>query len=462
MSTTTATKDSDISIAIIGSGIIGTVLALGLTTRSLGESVKVYEQAPSHRTIGAGIAFTANARKCLSLIDPRLEDCVTAIASLNGEDPERPNNNMHFLDGYSYDPVRHQRPGEDLQGKKLYRLYAGERGFEGCHRVGFLEGVMRVLEEGVVEFGRRLERYILPGEEGNSGDEDGKIKLVFADGSTAEADIVIGCDGIKSRIRQHLYQPPAPYANPHYTHKVAYRGLVPMPLAISRLGPSLALNQHMYGGPQAHVLTFPVAKQTLLNIVAFVHDPHDWPLERNMTQPANKDEVQKAFRGWGPTVRAIIEMLLESQGLDKWGVFDMYDFPVPTYSQGRVCLAGDAAHASSPHHGAGAGIGVEDALALCVVLERAVKDISQGKGGKKEVLEKALKVFSDVRYERSQWLVRSSREVCETYEWGNPGCGRDLDKGFEDVKERSHRIWYFDIEGMIEELEREMGRGSVQ
>ncbi|KAL4882435.1 hypothetical protein BJY04DRAFT_227090 [Aspergillus karnatakaensis] len=463
MSTRITETEPPISIAIIGSGIIGSVLALALATRSsslpLPLRIKVYEQSLTHRTLGAGIAFTANARNCLSLLDPRLEDCVTAIASLNGEDPKHPNNNMQFVNGYTHDPVLHQNPGEDLVHKKVYRLFAGERGFEGCHRAGFLEGVLRILPQGVLEGGRRVIGLHSREGDGNGkgngkGNGNGKVKILFEDGNTEEADIVIGCDGIKSRIRQHLSPPPSPCAHPHYTHKVAYRGLVPMPLAISTLGPRLALNQHMYGGPSAHILTFPVAKQTLLNIVAFVHDPDDWPIDVPMTQPADKEDVKRAFSSWGPTVKAIVQLLTDSEGLDKWGVFDMYDHPVNTYSKGRVCLAGDAAHASSPHHGAGAGIGVEDALALCVVLEKAVREISEGGGRGEEILEKALKVYSDVRYERSQWLVKSSREVCETYEWGNPEAGRDLDKGFEDVKERSHKIWYFDIQGMIEELER--------
>ncbi|KAL3469430.1 hypothetical protein BJX99DRAFT_265208 [Aspergillus californicus] len=456
------------TVAIIGSGIIGTVLALGLSTRSI--PVKVYEQSRSHREIGAGIAFTANARRCLALIDPRLEDCVTAVATVNG-DPAAPNNNMQFVDGFTHDPVLHRGVGEEMVGRKVWRLWAGERGFEGCHRAHFLEGVMGVLPEGVVEMGRRVEGVVCP-------EGEGKVRVVFSDGSFEEADIVIGCDGLKSRIRAHFYPPPNPIGQPHYTHKVAYRGLIPMPLAISTLGHSRATNQQMYGGPNAHVLHFPVARQTLLNVVAFVTDPTDWPLEQSMTQPAGgpgKEELRAAFASWGPTVRAIIDLLLVSgEGLDKWGVFDMFDFPAPAYSQGRVCVAGDAAHASSPHHGAGAGIGVEDGLALCVLLERARDELihneSEGQGqgqgqgradaggkkrGKAEILEKALQVFSDVRLERSQWLVRSSREVCETYEWVNAACGRDMERGFEDVKARSHRIWDFDIEGMVGEL----GRG---
>ncbi|KAL2823454.1 hypothetical protein BDW59DRAFT_163234 [Aspergillus cavernicola] len=445
---TNTPSNPPITVAIIGNGVIGSALALGLHKRNI--RVKVYEQAQTLRSIGAGIAFTKNARECLALIDPRLDACVTAVGTVNG-DPRDPNNNMQFVDGYTHDPVEHCLPNEEMVGRFVFKLFAGERGFEGCHRAQFLEGVMEVMPEEVVCLGRRLERYCLPGEGENQSD---KIKLVFGDGGVDEADIVIGCDGIKSRVRQLLYGRDNPISHPHYTHKVAYRGLVPMNLAISHLGSYRALNQHMYGGPNAHVLHFPVADQKLMNVVAFVNDLDDWPLDKGMTQPASKDEIAAAFVDWGPTVKGVIELLLRSKEMDKWGVFDMYEYPAPRYAEGRVCIAGDAAHASAPHHGAGAGIGVEDALALCVVLERAQREIDSGYRGKVDALGFALKTFSDVRYERSQWLVRSSREVCETYEWVNPECGKDMAKGFEDVKARSHQIWYFDIEGMVKDLQR--------
>ncbi|KAL4955092.1 hypothetical protein BDW69DRAFT_182919 [Aspergillus filifer] len=460
------TSKEPLGIAIIGSGIIGTTLALGLLSR--GFTVKIYEQSKSYRNIGAGIAFTANARECLMRIDPRLEECITAVATVNG-DIESPNHNMQFVDGYSHDPTQPLDVGSELKGRELRRLWAGERGFEGCHRAEFLGGVLKHLgeyggDQGVVTFGKRVESYSIS-EDDNDKNGNAKVKLVFSDGDTVEADIVFGTDGIKSSIRASLFGATNPISYPTYTHKIAYRGLIPMPLAKSALGHYLATNQHMYGGPGAHVLHFPVAQQKLVNVVAFVDDPEDWPFSKSMTQPASVEELQSKFANWGPTVRKVIELLSHGEGLDKWAVFDHYDYPAPWYSPplgqegyGRICLAGDAAHASSPHHGAGAGIGVEDALALCTVLSKAWLDIDAGSRGKREALGAALSAYSNVRHERSQWLVRSSREVCSTYEWVNPEIKGDLDAGYEDVKRRSHKIWYFDIDGMIGELEGEYAR----
>ncbi|KAI9045889.1 FAD/NAD(P)-binding domain-containing protein [Aspergillus affinis] len=449
----TSPSSPPLEIAIIGCGIIGTVLALGLLNNSPSPSairVKIYEQAASIREIGAGIAFTANARKCMFMIDSRLPECVRAVATANG-DPDNPTNYMQFVDGYTHDPGNTE-VGQELEGRTVHKLHAGERGFEGCHRAQFLEQVMKLMPEGVVELRKRLVRL---DEEGGEG---GRVQMSFEDGSVEIADAVIGCDGIKSLVRQHLLGAANPSSHPHYTHKIAYRGLVPMPQAIEKLGLYRATNQHMYGGPSAHLLHFPVMQQKLMNVVAFVNDHDGWPLQKPMSQPATRDETGIAFQDWGPTVRAIIDLLPDQ--MDKWAVFDHLDYPASEgYSKGRVCLAGDAAHASSPHHGAGAGIGIEDALALTTVLGLVQRDLMKGGGVEKvSLLEKAFQVFTKVRYERSMWLVKSSREACEIYEWNHPEFGSDMAKAHKDIRRRSHKIWYFDIEGMLRELEDEFRR----
>lgn len=166
-------EDEPLEIAIIGCGIIGAILALGLLAKNI--KVTVYEQAQSPRESGAGIAFTANARRCMSMIDERIVDCVAAVATTNG-DPRNPNNNMQFIDGYTHDPDGL----DDMSWKKLYALATGPKGFEGCHRAHFLEEIMRLIPGGVVKLGKRLDRV-----------EDygvGKVLLRFCDGSVGRAD----------------------------------------------------------------------------------------------------------------------------------------------------------------------------------------------------------------------------------------------------------------------------------
>lgn len=216
-----------------------------------------------------------------------------------------------------------------------------------------------------------------------------------------------------------------------------------MDKARAALGTFKTSNRVMHCGPNAHALTFPVANNTILNVVAFVTDPEEWPHDRYVV-PATKTECTKAFSEFSPVVRSLMDLLPET--LDKWAVFDTRDRPVPSYVKGRLCLAGDAAHASSPHHGAGAGSGVEDCLALAVLLDIASK---QTKIDRPTAVCAALQVYNKVRYERSQWIMDTSRVIGEIYEFQNPECGTDHAKIAREIHDRSHKIWDYDVDAMV-------------
>lgn len=135
--------------------------------------------------------------------------------------------------------------------------------------------------------------------------------------------------------------------------------------------------------------------------------------------------------------------------MEKWGIFDLLDHPVPRYSQGVVCLAGDAAHASSPHHGAGAGFGIEDALLLAELLAAV-----QSRGDRdtlRQRVEAALSVYNETRYERTQWLVESSRSNGDISEWRYDGVGRDHRKFEHEEKWRLDKIRNYDTDMMVQE-----------
>ena len=442
-------EEEKLDIAIVGGGIIGLVTALGLIKRGI--KVNVYEQARSLREIGAGVAFTSNAVVCMGLIDPQLITVLMSVATSNG-DPLNPNDYLQWVDGYNVDS---QNPRDE---KILFKLFAGTRGFEGCHRAHFLDALLKTLPEGVVHFGKRLTNIV-------EQDEDCQIRLQFEDGTEVEADAgtrvrcevheytlivsVIGCDGIKSRVREIMFGKDNPVSHPKYTHKVAYRGLISMDKAVEALGEYKAKNQHMHVGPKAHVLHFPVANQTLLNVVAFASDSNEWEDSNNFVVPATRKEVEEVFAGWGPTVRSVVSLLPDE--LEKWAVFDSAMFPAPCYNKGRTCIAGDAAHAAAPHHGAGAGVGIEDALCLVTLLDKAVAAIEENKASKAQALGLVFTTFNAIREKRTKWLVQSSHEVCEIYEWNHPKTGADPEKCFEEIKRRSHKIWYFDYESMLRE-----------
>lgn len=255
-------------------------------------------------------------------------------------------------------------------------------------------------------------------------------------------------------MRRIMFGEKHPASHPSYTHKFAFRGLIPMDRARAALGDDKASTRFMHLGPDAHALTFPVAMGTFMNVVAFVTDAKDWDAEGGkFTAPATRDDAVGAFAGFGPAVRAIMGLLPDK--LDKWAIFDTRDHPVPTYAQGRLGLAGDAAHAAAPHHGAGAGHGVEDALVLATLM-KTVGSVSIG--SRAERMRTALQTYNDIRYERTQWLVDSSRVVGELFEWQDEHCGRDPDRFGREIDWRSHQIWDFNVDEMVRNTEEQFSQ----
>jgi salicylate hydroxylase len=258
----------------------------------------------------------------------------------------------------------------------------------------------------------------------------------------------VGCDGIRSRVRQLILGVNDPASYPTYTHKYAFRGLVPMSLAQPILGTEKTQTRHMYLGRNGHALTFPVAGGKMLNVVAFTTDSSPWPYPDNFTAPVAKLDVVKAFASFNSTVRAIIDLLPDQ--LNKWAVFDTYDHPAPTFLKGSVCIAGDAAHAAAPYHGAGAGFAIEDGAVLAQLLDRAGSSIGIDRS---RAIHAALETYDAVRRERAQWLVQSSRFVGEMYEWRDETIGDDPGRCVEEIEWRSRKIWDYDVEEMMSQAD---------
>lgn len=167
--TSGATNGNIIKVAVIGGGIVGVITAIGLLKRNI--TVELYEQARSLREIGAGLAFTTNAQKCMELLTPDVLAAMKAVSTKN------PSPYYTYVDGYhpeSDDP-------NDMSEKQLFQMYAGESGFDGCHRAHFLDELIKLLPPGVVKFQKRLDTYIVKG-------ADESVELHFADGTTAAAD----------------------------------------------------------------------------------------------------------------------------------------------------------------------------------------------------------------------------------------------------------------------------------
>lgn len=280
--------------------------------------------------------------------------------------------------------------------------------------------------------------------------------------------IVIGCDGIRSRVRQLLLGEDNPASYPGYTHKYCFRALIGACEARKSLekvgcnGKFVTSTRFMYNGADQHVITYPVAMGTLLNLLAVVSDDKEWnPEDGKHTAKTTKKEVENCFRSWNRTVGTLVDMLPEE--LDKWAIFDMLDHPAPKYNDGCVCIAGDAAHAAGPHLGAGAGFGIEDALVLATALECVDKKVKLAYVSKPERVEmssKALTAYNQVRYERTQWLVMATRQACSLFQTvNNESMDRtEFNEEFgRRISDLFRTIWDYDITRMVEKTVAEFG-----
>jgi len=181
--------------------------------------------------------------------------------------------------------------------------------------------------------------------------------LRFADGTTAEADLVVGADGARSFVRQWMIG----YDDALYSGCSGFRGIVPME-RLSNLPDPAGLQFWM--GPGGHLLHYPMGNGHI-NFLLVERYPAPWP-HRDWTLPGVEGEQLRHFAGWHP---AVVEMITAGPISHRWGLF--HRPPLGRWTKGRVVLLGDAAHQLAPHHGQGANQSIEDAVVLAACLRDA-------------------------------------------------------------------------------------------
>lgn len=207
----------------------------------------------------------------------------------------------------------------------------------------------------------------------------------------------------------------------------------------------------------------------MLNIVAHCTAREDWPSETQLTIPADMESCVRDIDKLSPPLKRVVQSL---KGVDRvrtscngcldppstsgrehslsylttfaqWGQFDLGEHPPPTYAKGRICLIGDAAHASTPHQGAGGGICIEDAAVLATLL--AEDGVGPG-----AAIEAVFATFDAHRRQRGEWLVKSSRRAGDLYELKTE-YGKDFEKVGAEVKATAEEMWGFSVEENIRE-----------
>jgi salicylate hydroxylase len=328
-----------LKIAIVGGGIGGLAAAAFLDQAGL--PATVYEQAGELREIGAGLVVAPNLARLLRRLGVLDRLLKTAVRLETGWEFRR------WQDGAVLSDEDLATRCEALYGEHTYT----------AHRADLLAAIRAAVPDGAVRLGRRCVKV-------EAGDDNRPAVLTFADGGVAEADVVIGADGIHSVVRAALTEAAVP---PAYSGSCAFRALVPAERA-----PAFARRpaQVLWLGPGHHLVHYPVRAGELINLVAFA--PAGGYTTESWTATATVAEFLAEFAGWDPRLTALIE----AAGVPgRWALLDRQ--PLRRWSRGRVTLLGDAAHPMFPFYGQGAAQAIEDAAALA----RCLADASAGPDG---------------------------------------------------------------------------------
>lgn len=408
MSSTTVSP-KPFSVAIIGGGIGGVCTAIALL-QNPHIDVQIYEAAPTFGEIGAGLGIGPNAQQALGLIAPEARAAYDKHATGNMW-PKHAKTIANYVVGEG------EHEGEFIHAQ------INASGQQSVHRAHFLDALVKIIPPERAHFHKRVD--FLEDKQG------GPVLIQFKDGTMATADAVIGADGVHSVVRTPLLGKEA--AKPVFAGSVAYRALVPMDKAVEKLGEELAGNAFFLCGRGKASFSYPIDHGTLLNVVFFNLEQETWEHEK-WVLPADPEALRSMFSTWGASSRALVELLLDTHEPSLWAMWD--HTPASTYTKGRIAMMGDAAHATTPFQGQGAGQAIEDALVLATLLAE-VSDPS--------MIQNAFLAFDQVRRVRTQRVVSTSRDAGQLVGMRAEGVGTDLEKMRELLSFRSHWIWNRDM-----------------
>lgn len=340
-----------INALIIGGGFSGMASAIQL--RKIGAKVTLVEIDPEWRSYGAGISIggaTLRAFRTIGILDDFMREA------------------------YCHDGVDLYTPTGHLIGQLPTPRLAGPDVPGGG-------GIMRpVLAAILARHTREAGVQVHLGCSFASISQDaGGVKVELTDGRSERYDLVIGADGLYSKMRETLF-PAAP--KPRYTGQGVWRAVLPRPAD--------AVRTCMWLGPKVKVGINPVSPAEMYMFVT-----EDRPTQEHIDPvrwPAMLADLLAPFPA--PALQAIRAQL----NADSRIVFRPLEsllMPQP-WALGRIVLIGDTVHATTPHMAAGAGIGVEDAIVLAEELERS------------DTMDAALAAFQARRWERCRIVVENS------------------------------------------------------
>ena len=318
---------------VIGAGIGGMAAAIAL--RRAGLEVSLFEQTVAQGEVGAGIQISPNASRLLGRYG--LGDAMARVAVRPSAIVFR-----RWLDGRVLGREELGDSIEDQYGAPYYH----------CHRADLIALLAEAFGPKDIKLGRRLV---------DIGQDESGVTAHFQDGASERGDLLIGADGIHSRVRERLFGE----EKPRFSGQIAYRGLAPAE-RVAHL--RLPLDVTNWVGPDGHFVHYYVSAGRFLNFIA-VSEEATWTREQ-WSDRGSISDAAKNYEGWHPQVATILTAVDETF---KWALFDRN--PLPDWTQGRVTLLGDACHPMLPFMAQGAAQAIEDGATLAACLKNTAFNV---------------------------------------------------------------------------------------
>lgn len=331
-------------IVIIGAGIGG--LTTALTLQQKGWPVVVFESAPALKPVGAGIILANNAMQVLKKLGlaNELAKCGNSVSRMKITDAHLRPLSTADLTGFE---EKYQVKNLAIHRGVLQRVLAEAIGWEHIH----LAKRLAVIEK------------------------QAPYQLTFEDGTTHSAQYVIGADGLHSVVRKSVFGAGVI----RKANQLCWRGIcaIDLPLHYQQ-----ELNEAWGEGER-------------FGFVQISPGQVYW-YALSTTKTALDADLLHLFRRFHPDILA----LLKATPADQINTSEITDLkPLKTWQQGGVCLLGDAAHATTPNLGQGAGQAIEDAYVFGLCLERAA------------AVPQAFQRYEQLRRRKAYAVVRSSWQI---------------------------------------------------
>lgn len=350
-------------VIIVGGGIGGLAAALSLARQNI--QVLLLEQAEQLGEIGAGIQLGPNA--------------FSALDGLGVGEAAR--QRAVFTD--------HIIMMDAIDAKEVVRIETGDafrKRFGGpygvIHRADIHLSILEAVERNpLVEF--KTATHVADVKVGANG-----VEVTDAKGNVYRADAVVGCDGVKSVIREKTIG-----RQHRVTGHVVYRAVVD----VENMPEDLQVNAPMlWAGPRCHLVHYPLRGGRQYNLVVTFHSRKE---EEWGVTDGSKEEVLSYFDGIDPRPH---QMLDRPTSWRRWATADAD--PVDEWGQGRCTLLGDAAHPMAQYMAQGACMALEDAVTLGEAVAQTGGDLAA-----------AFRLYESVRVPRTARVVWSTREMGRIY-----------------------------------------------